>query len=269
MKKYIFKCINSLLLMVIPIVCYADVVKLQRAVPYGDLSLVFNIKYDNRVGSSFIIDVDNKQYIITARHIIPYAKKGAKISIYTGGEWNEFVIEPIYPRDKNIDIVALVTDKPIAPKMSIDVGEKGIYVGQDVYFLGFPFGLASQVDDPKKMLVPFIKKGILSAIDFRKSSGHVLYIDGHNNPGFSGGPVIYSNYNDKEALYIAGVISGYRAEPSKVHEGKERQDTQSFVFKDSNVVHYVFENTGIVIAYSIDHIIEEIKRNPIGFPLVK
>ena len=268
MKEYISRIIALLFLMIIPIGCYADVVKLQRAVPYGVLSLVFKIQYNNEAGSCFIIDVDNRQYIITARHILPKAKKGDKISIYAGGEWNDFVIEPIYPKDNNIDIVALVADKLITQKMSIKVGAKEMYVGQDVYFLGFPFGLASQVDDPKAMLVPFIKKGILSAIDFRKSAGHVLYIDGHNNPGFSGGPVIFANYDDKEALYIAGVISGYRAAPSIVHEAKERLDTQSFVFRDTNVIHYVNENTGIVIAHSIEHIIKEIKENPIGFQIL-
>lgn len=92
--------------------------------------------------------------------------------------------------------------------MDIVIGQKGIFVGQDVYSLGFPFGLATKFDKPIPTHIAFIKKAILSAIDARPGSGHVLYLDGHNNPGFSGGPVIYANYNERERLEIAGVIAG-------------------------------------------------------------
>lgn len=268
MKKLVYGYISIIILMAVPFMCCAEVVKLQRAVPYGILSRVFQIRYGNVSGSCFVIDVDSKQYIITARHILPKAKDGDSAELYISGNWHPLIIKLIYPKDDKIDIVALAADQLIAPKMPINIGGKGIFVGQDVYFLGFPFGLASQSDDPTTLLVPFIKKGILSAIDFRTSSGHTLYIDGHNNPGFSGGPVIYANYGENEALYIAGVVSGYRSQPTRVIEIIEKQNIKSGNNAD-NVTRFVLENTGIVIAHSIDHIIREIREKPIGFPLPK
>jgi hypothetical protein len=43
----------------------------------------------------------------------------------------------------------------------------------------------------------------------------VLYIDGFNNPGFSGGPIIYWDFK-KHAYRILGVVSAYKEEAAKV-----------------------------------------------------
>jgi hypothetical protein len=43
----------------------------------------------------------------------------------------------------------------------------------------------------------------------------VLYIDGFNNPGFSGGPIIYWSLND-HIIQILGVLKGYKPESAKV-----------------------------------------------------
>lgn len=266
MKMFNKAFVLIIILLVIPSLFFAEEVKLQRAVPYGILSRVFPIKYGKEGGTCFVIDLDGKQYILTAKHILPNAKDGDSIEVYISGQWHPLIIKPIFPKNVKTDIAALAANRLIAIKMPISIGSKGIFVGQDIYFLGFPFGLASQTDDPSGMLVPFIKKGILSAIDFRASSGHVFYLDGHNNSGFSGGPVIFANYNEKEKLYIAGVISGYRNQKTKVIE--EIEQSQNLSSNDNNnVIRYVLENTGIVVAYSIDEIIKEISENPIGFPL--
>ena len=51
--------------------------------------------------------------------------------------------------------------------------------------------------------IPFVKKAIVSAIN-----NPVIYLDGHNNPGFSGGPLVFWDYAEKRRK-IMGVISGY------------------------------------------------------------
>lgn len=68
-----------------------------------------------------------------------------------------------------------------------------IFYGQDIYFLGFPYGLQSDVGELNSNLpMPLVKKGIVSSFLF-ENPRKVLLLDGHNNPGFSGGPVIYRN----------------------------------------------------------------------------
>ena len=62
--------------------------------------------------------------------------------------------------------------------------------GQDVYFLGFPYGLHGDMSALSNDLpFPFVKKGIISL--FHNDGVNRIYLDGHNNPGFSGGPVVF------------------------------------------------------------------------------
>ena len=58
-------------------------------------------------------------------------------------------------------------------------------MGQQVWFLGYPYGIASHFQSGK--VAPFIKRGTMSAIDAANPDAIVIYIDGFNNPGFSGG----------------------------------------------------------------------------------
>lgn len=39
--------------------------------------------------------------------------------------------------------------------------------------------------------IPFLKSGIVSAMDDRDPEANLLYLDGHNNSGFSGGPIVF------------------------------------------------------------------------------
>ena len=68
-----------------------------------------------------------------------------------------------------------------------------------------------------------------------------MAFDGHNNPGFSGGPVCYKSMDTPDgAMSIAAVISGYRFEKQDVLD-ESGQPTGN----------YVKSNTGIIFAYDI------------------
>ena len=54
---------------------------------------------------------------------------------------------------------------------------------------------------------------------------------------------------------VAGVVSGYRYGWDNVYVDNKETDM------------FVRYNTGIIMAYSIDHAIELIRANPIGAPL--
>jgi len=132
----------------------------------------------------------------------------------------------------------------------------GIHIGQDIYFLGFPFGLGSDVGSINRQFpLPFIKKGVLSSIVKERSGANVFYLDGNNNPGFSGGPVVFAPSNDRREYQVAAVISGYRLDPQPIYAGD--QPTQLSAR----------HNTGIVISYDIGHALMTISANPIGCPV--
>ena len=250
-------------------ISFADDVKLRRGIPFGILNRVFPFAFGEHTGSCFIIDADERQYIITARHLVPNISSHDTVRILIREVWRNIEVVPIFPENNKTDIVALAGNKLVVPKMEILMGTGGIHIGQDVYFLGFPFGLATQFDKLATSRIAFIKKAILSAVDSRPDSGNIIYLDGHNNPGFSGGPVIFANYEQHERLEIAGVISGYRNQPTKVKSALIEDYDSNTSDSKKKIVHYVLENTGIVVAYHISEIEKAIKVNPIGFPLPK
>jgi hypothetical protein len=65
-------------------------------------------------------------------------------------------------------------------------------------------------------------------------------LDGHNNPGFSGGPVLFKE-QEHGKLKVAAVVSGYRFANEPVYHGEQKLP-----------VTYRY-NTGIVISYGIKH----------------
>ena len=248
----------------------AEDIKLGRAIPFGILSRVFPIRIGKDEGTCFVIDIDQRQYIITARHLAKGMGERAGIQLFINEQWLTLQAKPIWPSTASTDIVALAANRIIAPRMEIAIGSGSIFAGQDVYFLGYPFGLATQFDKPSPARFPFIKKAILSAIDSRSGSGNLLYLDGVNNPGFSGGPVIFANYSSGDRLQIAGVISGYRNNPIEVRSVEiPESNAKSATTPGTRTVSYVLENTGIVVAYSISEIENAIRADPIGPQLPK
>ncbi len=127
-----------------------------------------------------------------------------------------------------------------------------LILGQDVYFLGYPFGKFSEVFGMNRGLpIPFVKKGIVSALHAKTPGNEILWIDGHNISGFSGGPVVIVH---KDLDYkVAGVISGYKLYYENIR------------LKDEVIPEtYVSLNSGLIVAYPIDHALEIIKNHPFG-----
>jgi len=218
------------------------------------LQRVFLIKYGDKYGSSFTIDVDNKQYLISAKHFLNKLKDEDVIQIYHDSQWKNLNVKVLKCKKDNIDIIVLVPPNQLSPSFEIKPSIDKIILGQDVYFLGFPYLLHI---DPKdinnKFPLPFIKKGALSLIDSSDKEAKILYIDGYNNEGFSGGPIVFFNHKTKK-LCIAGVISGYISKSSGIKYKKDKKESEFIIL----------QNTGIITGYCIDNAIEVIKENPIG-----
>jgi len=127
---------------------------------------------------------------------------------------------------------------------------EGLIYGQDVFFLGFPYDLLGRIIlGSEGYPLPFVKKATVSLFDSR-----VIYLDGHNNSGFSGGPVVFPQ-TGKNEYRVAGVVSGYVERPEPVFDGEH---------KTPLVYQY---NTGIIVAHNIKAALDLITLNPIGCAL--
>ena len=106
-------------------------------------------------------------------------------------------------------------DHDLTTKFPVEIGG-GVTIGQEGYFFGYPYGLHTEVNGT---YVAFVKRMSVSAIARpHPEASPVFFLDGFNNPGFSGGPVAVYNYKT-QTWEIVGVISGFRPENARKKVG--------------------------------------------------
>jgi len=222
----------------------------QDAVPVEILQRTIFIKAGNEAGTAFAVDFQGKMYLVTARHVVAgLPESNATIQVWQEGQWKDYhTVKTIFPFSGDVDIAVFETEEKVPQPYQVTTGQPagGVTMGQQVWFLGYPWGLGSHFSGGKT--APFIKRGTMSAIDRSKPDAIVIYIDRFNNPGFSGGPIVYWDFA-KRAYGILGVVKGYTNDTAKVMVNGEQHDTQLLV------------NSGILVAYSIEHAMKAIQDN--------
>ncbi|SRR5579871_742578 len=237
-------------LFAIGIVCFSLALSMgaQDAVPNEILSRTWLIRNTatNKFGTGFVVDHKGTAFLVTARHMVeglPTTK--ATIDIWQENTWKTVqTIKTLFPKSNQVDIAVFKLNEKISAPYQITSPQDGGggTFGQQVWFLGYPYQIGSHIGG--KQLwdggFPFIKRGTMSAIDGRNPDAVVYFIDGFNNPGFSGGPVVYWDF--KERTYrIMAVVKGYMPDTAKIAVNGQQVDTLYLV------------NSGILIAYSIKH----------------
>jgi hypothetical protein len=230
-------------------------------------------------GSTFSIDVDNREYWITAKHIITGAEKApfgpiksTSVTLQVESpagptqQWLPITFSVIDTSDDNVDIVVLA--KPQTPLMdsppNVTPDSTGAIFGGDCEFLGFPYGggwLGYFSEQGKSYWLPYIKHCVVSAL--QREPITIWILDGINNDGFSGGPVIFGTGSTQK---IMAVISGYHLEPSAVIPIPKDSDNGSKTPPEPQPppTEMVNVNSGFIIAYDIKYALDAIRKNPIG-----
>jgi len=210
---------------------------------------VFKIGYLNVYGTAFTYEYNSKQFCVTAKHIFENGNypTNTKIVFYKNG--NDSLEKDViihYHTNPKVDIAVIefLDDFTLSLKFEINLGTNDIYYSQDIFYLGYPLGLDMSSQALREYPFPLVKKGIISAF-INNDDITTLLLDGMNNKGFSGGPVI-SEGSNKE-MKVIGVISGYIPIIDPLVD-KNRNYITSNVFQ--------IQNSGIFIAYGSDHIFE-------------
>jgi S1-C subfamily serine protease len=212
-----------------------------------------HLRHGNQIATSFLIDVDSRQYLVTARHVLPNVTGETTGSILHDGKWKDVPLKLVGHAPGEADISVLSMPGCIANSaLELLPDATGLSVGQDVYFLGFPFGLFGEMGNLNTNYpVPFVKKATVSCFEHNTHGLHRVYLDGHNNPGFSGGPVVFRSGTTNK-LHAAAVVSGYRYESQPVFQG------------DQSLPLSTRHNTGIIHTFGIGYAVSLIRSNPIG-----
>lgn len=229
-------------------------------IPSQVIQRVFSIRVGNSSGSCFVVDVENKQYVCTAKHVLDGWDEKF-VQLFHKDKWKRLDVDLVGFGSENTDIAVLAPDvRLVAPGLPLPATMEGVIIGQDAYFLGFPgvvrknFEVASKMEINRFFPLPFIKRATVSAICTVEDQ-NILFLDGHNNPGFSGGPVAFQKQGSDpgEGWCAAAVVSGYAPEPVRM-EG-------------THGIPEVQVNAGIVIAYDIRHALDIIQENPVGLDI--
>jgi len=205
----------------------------------------FWIKTDTGYASSFIIIENGKELLVTAKHVFKrknYSTGKVNFEINIDKSWQQINAIIHCSSDTNIDIAIIELSSKLS-KISPLALTNNINVGQTCIFLGFPYNFYTTTESE---YIPFVKKAMVSSFT------HVItFLDGINNPGFSGGPVVTWDPNtSKPAIY--GVISGYYPQKNKM---------ELHLTKTNKKLEYL-ENSGIIFCYplrDIRNVIDSIK----------
>ena len=224
----------------------------------------FQIRQGNSTGTAFAIDRDDRQYLITARHVVKSFASGGCLGVFHDRQWKNVTAKVIGIGSNEIDVAVFACDVRLAPPHALEASNAGLIYGQTVYFLGFPFGWDSGMDSLNRDFpVPFAKAGVVSAMITGDSSR--IYIDAHGNKGFSGGPVVFvPNGRRPDEIRVAAVVANA---PKPLLEPVVRKSGDPLIGHDGKPIAYFPENQGFVVAYDISHATDLIDTNPVGFQL--
>ena len=216
----------------------------------------FRIKLDNRVGTGFTIDVEGRQYLATARHIVDEVAQGQSqaVEISYNGAWIPLNFRVAWMSATSSDIALLAPTQQLSPTHPLEASTAGMILGQQMYFCGFSNLFQHDAERINNYYpIPLIRQGILAGLS-ANGEDQVVVIDGHNVSGFSGGPVVFKPQGSED-YRVAGVISGYQFEKKPIYLENEETD------------YYHKDNAGLVVAYSLKQGIDYVTDHPTGFKL--
>lgn len=246
---------------------------------------VLLIRVGNETGTGFTLDLDGRQYLITAKHVVAALGGKGTLAIFKNGNWQPVPVT-IFPCADPVDIAVLIPPAPLTMSPPLEPTSKTLRYGDEMYFAGFPYGMRSSAPSlTGGYPVAFVKKAIMSG-EVNENGASMFVLDGYNNPGFSGGPLVYRDASRSGFVYdVAGVVKGFRADLAPVYRREEvtpDQITTEDMAKDrivrtnngrvlrlTDTGEVVKLNSDLLIAYNISYAIALIRKNPIGPPIAE
>lgn len=213
----------------------------------------FKVEFTGGAASCFVINHRDRQWLITAKHVADAAVQNGAAALTLTGE-NGLNVElsgplvhvPPIQEGPDITVFDLSGRKIVRDDMTLVPSADGIQLSQEVFFLGYP--LPSTL--PLMGRLPAVRRGILSQRAFLNGVTAWI-IDGHNLPGFSGGPLVFAEHGGMGTTWhVLGVIHGYWQHWIDVEVAGAAMP--------AGVSFKVPTNAGLVVVYDIKHAIDAI-----------
>jgi hypothetical protein len=229
-------------------------------ITHNVFSRVLLVSFGDQLGSAFTIEVDGRQYLITARHVALGGGGGGPLAVALGDEFVPVtVVDIAVATDPSIDVAVVAPDRQLTPTMPVPASANGMVWGQDVFFLGFPYGLQGEPKDMNEgRPFPFVKGAQHSGEFLDDSGARVMVFDGHNVKGMSGGPIVFRT-TDNPQFRIAAIVQSFWRRKSPVLDDATGYETGA----------HVIENPGIILGYNIQHAVDLAVQLGTGFRIAE
>ena len=102
------------------------------------LRRVFHFRHEEEPGTCFSIDVDGKQYLISADHLVNNLHGTGTVKIFHNGQWKSTDVRRVGYCEDGVDIAVLAPTILLThPSLTLEPSMGNLIYGQDVFFLGF------------------------------------------------------------------------------------------------------------------------------------
>jgi len=213
----------------------------------------FKVEFVGGSASCFVVTHRDRQWLITAKHVTDAAVQKGKASFTLSGE-NGLNIPlsaamehvPLVEDGPDISVFSIGDNKIVRDDMTLLPSADGIALSQEVFFLGYP--LPGTL--PLSGRLPAVRRGIVS--QRAVFDGVIAWIiDGHNLPGFSGGPLVFASRGGTGSTWhVLGVVSAY------VQHRIAVEIAGGAVPGNTGLT--VPTNSGLVVVYDIKHAMDAI-----------
>lgn len=174
---------------------------------------VFRILHNGNTASSYTIEKGANQYLVSAAHVFEGSEDVTHLNIYQEGQWKILKVQTVFNSLDVGDTIVFKLPYDISQRHEVSLGPDKIALASWAYFLGFPFGMSTPSGKINNDFpIPFIKAALISSLNSEREGLTTIYLDGHNNRGFSGGPAVWVNPLDPIKMRIMGTVSKYFTE---------------------------------------------------------
>ncbi len=230
--------------------------KTNAVIPASTFHRMFHIQCGRRRGTAFSLDVHDRQYLITASHLLAPFQNQAPVELFHGGKWKPLDVLVVGVGPPQIDVAVLALKFRVTlPEFSLMPNAGSLTPGQTCYCLGFPLGeRGGEKTAEQPFPIPFVKTVSVAHVTDPSGPIRSVFLDGYPNPGFSGGPVLVREAG-KEELSVAAVVSAFHYEHDPIYVGTEHLTLNAP------------KNSDLILSYDIKHALDLITLNPMGFEL--
>jgi S1-C subfamily serine protease len=218
---------------------------------FGQLSSIESVQ-----GSGFVVDYQNSSYVFTNNHVVA----GNSNITVTFSDGNSYPAS-VKGTDQYRDLAVLAVSAPASEfhPLNLLVSTGAVIVGETVFAIGSPFGLAGSVTAG---LVSQVGRTITESTNAQISIPDVIQFSAAINPGNSGGPLLDSNGNvvgittatasNSEGLGFAIPAATLSRElPSLVSSGDYTQHPDLGLGSTADMTYQLAQVTGSNVTYGV------------------